>query len=231
MLTSALPHHGQLCHGPLYNEPPCDGPPYQSRPRRAQVFSDLSKTPTAQFVIDDKTFDVRHISQTVDAEAAAQWTLTSNMNYFHPFHIHVNPFQVKNTVSGYVVGSFFHDAVLKTNMEPLSMWRDTVFIPPLGSVTIWQRYGTDPSNAWEVDFDESNLPRKEGRLPNRGDVHHTLFAAFNVWQGKTVFHCHFTDHEDQVRACGYTRAHVWAHCCAHVWPAHCSRLCAAVLRA
>ena len=60
-----------------------------------QVFSDLSKTPTAQFVIDDKPFDVRHISQTVDAEAAAQWTLTSNMNYFHPFHIHVNPFQVR----------------------------------------------------------------------------------------------------------------------------------------
>ena len=77
----------------------------------------------------------------------------------------MHPFQIKNAVSGYVVGSFFHDAVLSTNMEPTSMWRDTVFIPPLGSVTIWQRYGTDPSNAWE---------------------------------GKTVFHCHFMDHEDQV---------------------------------
>ena len=96
--------------------------------------------------------------------SAAQWTLTSNMNYFHPFHIHVNPFQVKNMVPGFLVGHKFRNAALSTNLEPENMWRDTIFIPPWGSTIIWQRYGVSPANAWE---------------------------------GKTVFHCHFMDHEDQ----------------------------------
>lgn len=44
------------------------------------------------------------------------------------------------------------------------MWRDTAFIPPLGSTVIWQHFGHGRSDAF---------------------------------QGKTAFHCHFLDHEDQ----------------------------------
>ena len=67
------------------------------------------------------------------------------MNYFHPFHIHVNPFQVASITSGKLPGKLANmsllDAVIATNMEPPGMWRDTVFIPPFGVTVIHQRFG------------------------------------------------------------------------------------------
>jgi hypothetical protein len=79
------------------------------------VQSDLSKLPIPQFVIDGamslsralaalvtlphlspgEGFDVHKTTREVVQGTAVQWTLVSTMNYFHPFHIHVNPFQVK----------------------------------------------------------------------------------------------------------------------------------------
>ena len=132
---------------------------------RFEVNTALDTMPTPQFVIDQQEFDYRDIRATVRARGAAQWTLTSNMNYFHPFHVHVNPFLVKSVTSGFLEGSDeFRRAVVETNMVPTPMWRDTVFIPPMGSTVIWQHFG-------------------RGRR--------------DAWQGKTVFHCHFLDHEDQ----------------------------------
>jgi len=132
---------------------------------RFEVQSDVTKMPSPQFVINDQEFDVKRIVREVPARGSAQWTLTSNMNYFHPFHIHVNPFVVKQQVSGFLPGgATFRHAVFNTNLEPTNMWRDTIFIPPLGSVTIWQHFGNNRNNSWI---------------------------------GKTVFHCHFLDHEDQ----------------------------------
>mmetsp|Transcript_71610 Transcript_71610/g.168681 ORF Transcript_71610/g.168681 Transcript_71610/m.168681 type:complete len:165 (-) Transcript_71610:55-549(-) len=129
------------------------------------VNSDLAKIPMPQFIIDGVEFDYRDIQTSVKKRTGAQWTLTSNMNYFHPFHVHVNPFQVKAMQSGYLQGSdLFTKAVIETNTVPPNMWRDTVFIPPLGSVIIWQNFGDSRNNSWT---------------------------------GKTVFHCHFYDHEDQ----------------------------------
>jgi len=132
---------------------------------RFEVNSDLSRVPSPQFVIGGRPFDYKAITATLPARGAAQWTLTSNMNYFHPFHIHVNPFVVKSVVTGYAPGSsLFERAIVETNTVPPNKWRDTIFIPPLGSTTIWQHFG-------------------HGRV--------------NAWQGKTVYHCHFLDHEDQ----------------------------------
>jgi FtsP/CotA-like multicopper oxidase with cupredoxin domain len=130
-----------------------------------EVRTQLDRMPTPQFVINGREFDYDRIETTVDARGAAQWTLTSNMNYFHPFHVHVNPFQVKSMFAGYLPGSpLFRRAVTDTNLVPEGMWRDTIFIPPMGNTVIWNHFGNGRRNAW---------------------------------QGKTVFHCHFLDHEDQ----------------------------------
>jgi len=130
-----------------------------------QVKSDLSKIPMPQYEIDDAPYDSKTVHTTVTAHGAAQWTIASSMNYWHPFHIHVNPFQVKSVNPGYLAGtSLFKQAVIETNTVPPNMWRDTVFIPPLGNTVIWQRFGD-----------------------GRGTAE----------TGKTVYHCHFLDHEDQ----------------------------------
>ena len=85
---------------------------------------------------------------------AEEWTLKAlptdpnpdNPNR-HPFHIHVNPFQIVAHT----------DATGKTTA--MDVWKDTLLIPKKESYTIRSRF---------LDF-----------------------------PGKTVFHCHILDHEDQ----------------------------------
>ena len=130
-----------------------------------QVQSNLKKMPAPQFIINGKEFDYKDIATQVASREFSQWTLTSNMNYYHPFHIHVNPFIVKSSISAYQIGgSLFQQAVGETGTVPPNQWRDTVLIPPYGNVIIWQQFGS---------------------------------TIHNSWSGKTVFHCHFLDHEDQ----------------------------------
>jgi Multicopper oxidase len=135
-----------------------------------QVQSNVDLAPVTQFVIDGNLFDVKHISKSIAADSALQWTLASNMSYFHPFHIHVNPFQVQSSSSAFLPGRLpagsLKDAVLSTSLEPTKTWRDNVFIPPFGTTVIYQRFGDSAS----------------------GGV---------SYAGKIVYHCHFLDHEDQ----------------------------------
>jgi FtsP/CotA-like multicopper oxidase with cupredoxin domain/peroxiredoxin len=77
---------------------------------------------------------------------AEEWTLTAGTSS-HPFHIHVNAFQVVTYI----------DAQGKTT--PMNVWRDTLYI-------------------------------KEHET-------YTIRSRFRDFVGKTVFHCHILDHEDQ----------------------------------
>jgi FtsP/CotA-like multicopper oxidase with cupredoxin domain len=132
-----------------------------------QVNSDLTKLPIPQFVIDSKGFNVYQTNRAVVQGTATQWQVSSDMNYFHPFHIHVNPFQVKTMSSGQLFGpEKFVNAVFDTNLAKRNMWRDTMFIPPFGIITFWQKFAGNSSDGVQLS-------------------------------GKTVFHCHFLDHEDQ----------------------------------
>jgi FtsP/CotA-like multicopper oxidase with cupredoxin domain len=73
---------------------------------------------------------------------------------------------------GQLAGISLKNAVLETNLIPPNMWRDTVFIAPFGTTQIYQRFGQG---------------RQDGTSSSNG----------TVWTGKTVYHCHFLDHEDQ----------------------------------
>jgi FtsP/CotA-like multicopper oxidase with cupredoxin domain len=52
-----------------------------------QVQSPIDRDPIPQFVINGKPFDNHEISHAVEGGSSAVWTLTSNQNFFHPFHI------------------------------------------------------------------------------------------------------------------------------------------------
>lgn len=134
------------------------------------VGNDLKKAPVPQFSVDGVGFDHTKIKTYVKPYSQAVWTLESRMNYFHPFHIHVNPFQVRSMSTDYLPNEVLKEAVFSTSLVPANMWRDTVFVPPYGKTTIWQQF-------------------------NQSDV---------AWQGKTVFHCHFLDHEDQGMMSAFT---------------------------
>lgn len=77
--------------------------------------------PPVQFYLDGKVFDIDRIDQHVVADTVEEWTLVNQDVFQHPFHIHVNPFQI-----------------VKMNGQPVTdkTWWDTFALPSKGSVTI-----------------------------------------------------------------------------------------------
>jgi FtsP/CotA-like multicopper oxidase with cupredoxin domain len=74
-----------------------------------------------QFYLDGKVFDIDRIDQNVVAGTVEEWTLVNLDVFQHPFHIHVNPFQI-----------------VAMNGQPVydRTWWDTFALPSKGSVTI-----------------------------------------------------------------------------------------------
>lgn len=74
-----------------------------------------------QFYLDGKVFDACRIDQNVVAGTVEEWTLVNRDVFQHPFHIHVNPFQI-----------------VAMNGQPVydKTWWDTFALPSKGEVTI-----------------------------------------------------------------------------------------------
>jgi len=96
--------------------------------RRTVEFSESANNdgPPA-FLINGKTYDQWGASDMFRMKRGTveEWTLTNTSNEWHPFHIHVNPFQIV-AING----------VAQTDVR----YADVVPIPPGGNVTIRQRF-------------------------------------------------------------------------------------------
>ncbi len=80
----------------------------------------------AKFEIDGKLFDPNRVDQTVQLNALEEWVIQNNSVDWHPFHIHVNDFQV-----------------VAINHEPITAhsYEDTYMVPPHGgSITMRSRF-------------------------------------------------------------------------------------------
>jgi suppressor of ftsI len=91
--------------------------------RREVVFSE-TLSPFRLF-IDGRTFDHDRVDQTVALGATEEWRLVNISPDTHPFHIHVNDFQV-----------------IEVNGEPVDAysWEDTTPIPAFGEIVIRTRF-------------------------------------------------------------------------------------------
>ncbi|UQA91106.1 multicopper oxidase family protein [Streptomyces halobius] len=81
-----------------------------------------------RFFIDGREFDQGRVDQHVEAGTVEEWRIVNEDVFQHPFHIHVNPFQVTD-VRGVPHGDPSFDA------DP-TVWWDTFRIPPLGEFTM-----------------------------------------------------------------------------------------------
>jgi FtsP/CotA-like multicopper oxidase with cupredoxin domain len=77
------------------------------------------------FLVDGRQFDPERVDQRIRLGAVEEWTVTNLHDADHPFHIHTNAFQVTR-INGQALA------------EPI--WRDTVNVPRLGSVTLRTRF-------------------------------------------------------------------------------------------
>jgi L-ascorbate oxidase len=99
----------------------------------------LASTPL-QFMIDGKPYDANRIDRVLTLGSVDQWLLTSNLAN-HPFHIHVNPFQVMqifdpNGKDVSVTGE--DDDPQYANLK--GAWKDTLFVKQNYIVVMRTRY-------------------------------------------------------------------------------------------
>jgi FtsP/CotA-like multicopper oxidase with cupredoxin domain len=105
------------------------------------VFSmgaDFDKTPFPQYYVNGQSFDPNKINFHAKPGEAREYTLINANHNAHPFHIHVNRFQVKE------VGSELSTEVYPVLESVLDfdpdIWRDTFMVPPNGRTRIWVQY-------------------------------------------------------------------------------------------
>jgi suppressor of ftsI len=75
--------------------------------------------------IDHKVFDANRDDQVVQLDTTEEWVIRNATTTWHPFHIHINPYQVV-AVNGKPV--------------PVRYSEDTTLVPPLGEITMRTRY-------------------------------------------------------------------------------------------
>jgi len=155
---------------------PKEGPggdiqPSEIKRRRHFVFDINGNTcllPFPQFRINDTNYATDKIDFEITQGDVEEWVMVNPTGGTHPFHVHVNPFQVKEAYSSQVPNPTLVGAdapivqsridATKTINTP-NEWRDTVIIPPKGYLRIWTR-------------------------------------LYTKRVGKTVLHCHFLAHEE-----------------------------------
>jgi FtsP/CotA-like multicopper oxidase with cupredoxin domain len=110
--------------------------------QRLQLKIDTGSRPP-EFLIDGAPYDPNRIDRTLSLGGVDEWTLTSwnNPPAGHPFHIHVNPFQVVkildpdgNDVS--ITGEV--DDPQYANLK--GVWKDTIFVKPNYQIVMRTRY-------------------------------------------------------------------------------------------
>jgi L-ascorbate oxidase len=139
---------------------------------------DTKEHPNQLTQLDYYSYDPDRIDRTLTLGGVDQWTLTSG-SIGHPFHIHVNPFQIiqilKPDGTPVVDASgkctdFDSKGVLDPEYcDQIGVWRDTLFIK-------------NPT------FDPTGLS-KGYRIIMR--------TRYERYIGDFVLHCHILDHEDQ----------------------------------
>jgi FtsP/CotA-like multicopper oxidase with cupredoxin domain len=89
--------------------------------RRELTFSETMGPGGMRFLIDGRTFDPDRVDLRVRLGTTEEWTIRNATHMDHPFHVHVNPFQV-----------------VARDGRPVSPlgWEDTTNVPAGGSVTL-----------------------------------------------------------------------------------------------
>ena len=99
-----------------------DIPPIPGSPREV-VFGTNSM---GQLTINGKLFQDGVVDECMSLNTSEEWKISNTATTFHPFHIHVNPFQIIAINDGKTTKTF----------SPPYVWQDTIALPPNGGYVI-----------------------------------------------------------------------------------------------
>jgi FtsP/CotA-like multicopper oxidase with cupredoxin domain len=134
---------------------------------RKTVFGIKLDVDPYQYVVNDKEFDADVISEKPLLGTREAWTFEAE-NFEHPFHIHINPFQVVE----------YGGVKLKT-----PIWKDVALVRQKAPYTSWKSDKVDIIQGGE-----------RAALSHGSALAYTYYRKY--WGG-FVLHCHILDHEDQ----------------------------------
>jgi FtsP/CotA-like multicopper oxidase with cupredoxin domain len=83
--------------------------------RKRRVVFSIDRSDGVRFLVDGKEFDGDYVDHVMRLDAVEEWRIENTSAFMHPFHIHVNPFQIVEISDGSM---------------PAGRWMDTVPIPP-----------------------------------------------------------------------------------------------------
>src|SRR6185436_13864447 len=138
-----------------------------------------------QFYIDGEQFKEGRIDQLMLLDTAEEWLLTNSSvgAISHPFHIHINPFQVTEVY------------------DPATMWdKATQKATPLKLPRpwIWWDVISIPSAVQAVDSTGKGIVDANGNpVLEGGPGYIKMRSRFVDFPGKFVLHCHILGHEDR----------------------------------
>jgi FtsP/CotA-like multicopper oxidase with cupredoxin domain len=123
------------------------------------------------WMVDEEQFEDDKYNQTMVLDTNEEWIIYNTTSVAHPFHIHVNPFQVVEVF----------DPSGTTSSKPASnyVWRDVVLVPAA------------KNNGGKLIVGEDGKVAPE----NRGYVR--IRSRFVDFPGTFVLHCHILAHEDR----------------------------------
>lgn len=101
---------------------------------------DTSMSPPL-FEVDGRPYDPARIDRKLPLGGVEEWSLHATEIAGHPFHIHVNPFQIvsiKDAAGNEVSDSGEGDDSEYADMK--GVWKDTLFIKPGYTITMRTRY-------------------------------------------------------------------------------------------
>ncbi|ACK66349.1 multicopper oxidase type 2 [Rippkaea orientalis PCC 8801] len=128
LLANGIPTTGMSSYlNPFIGEVPQNSQPVN--------FEAVPRNP-GQFTIDNRKYGEPGAKFTVALNSQEEWLLDSLSNVTHPFHIHVNPFQVV------AIGSKNQQGVITWNDIPSEdrIWQDTVAVDPNIPLKIQHRF-------------------------------------------------------------------------------------------
>ncbi|SMC27425.1 Multicopper oxidase with three cupredoxin domains (includes cell division protein FtsP and spore coat protein CotA) [Andreprevotia lacus DSM 23236] len=135
---------------------------------------DTSVPGSAFFQVDGRPYDGSRIDRVLQLGAVDEWTLTSHF-VSHPFHIHVNPFQVVKIIDPNGNDVSLENAVDGKDAQYPGLkgvWKDTLWIKDL-------------------------YPSEEAPTRKQGMYTIVVRTRYERYIGDFVLHCHILDHEDQ----------------------------------
>jgi len=156
-------------------------PPDEVTGHQSLLFSiDTEGGPPARFGINHQSFNPNRVDRTLRLNDVDEWTLMSAA-VNHPFHIHVNPFQIErilNTKGESIIegGKCTEPDDDRQYCDQIGVFRDTIFVKQGYQIIVrtrYQRYiGQFVLHCHILDHEDQGMMQLIEIVPGSGETHH-----------------------------------------------------------